>query len=409
MSPVPSPALRPRPGAPRLRRAALGLVAATAVAAGAAAEGLRRLPDLRFGRAAHAITALPDGRFLVTGGFSVQPRPVAVAEVFDPADGGFHATGAMLAPRFGHTASPLPDGTVLVAGGWDGAGAVLAAAERFDPATGRFRPLPPMGEARAGHVAVGLADGRVLLIGGVGPGREHRATAETFDPRTGRFSPAGRMTEPRENHAAVRLADGRVLVCGGHHGNRATRRVLASAEVFDPVSGRFSPAGPLLFRRHKHDAVRLGDGRVLVTGGAGGDDAPGDTTEFFDPARGTFSAGPRLGRARFKHAGTSVALDDGTALVLGGADRPERFLPAPDRFEPLPAALLAGAESYAATARSGQGGILLAGGYGDAIRGGSVAWLIVPDRLPRRGRPPLPDSAGPRPTSASPASPPVLP
>lgn len=367
-------------------RAAFGLMT---VLAGADAADIQRAADLRFGRAVHAVTALADGRFLVTGGFSTQPEPVPLAELFDPAAGVFRTIGPMVVPRFGHTASLLPDGTVLIAGGWDGFGAVLAAAELFDPATETFRPLPPLREARAGHAAVMLADGRALLIGGVGAGQSFLASAETFDPRTGRFTRAGRMGEARENLAAVRLADGRVLVCGGHHGRRAALRILASAELFDPGTNRFTSTGALRIPRHKHDAVLLPDGRVLITGGASRGDTPGDTTEFYDPVAGIFSSGPRLQRSRFKHFGTSVLLADGTVLVLGGASQPERFLPAANRFELLPSARFTGAESYAATARSVQGNILHTGGYGDGIRGAKTAWLMRPAPLPA----PRPDQA----------------
>lgn len=361
-------------------RAALLLASATLAPAAAQALEITQLPGLRIGRAVHAVTPLPDGRFLVTGGFTAQPNPVAEAEIYEPAARAFRTIGSLITPRYGHTSTPLADGTVMLAGGWDASGSVLASAELFDPATGTFRTLPAMREARAAHVAVALADGRVLLTGGMGSRAQFLASAEIFDPRTGRFTPAAPMGAPRENHAAVRLADGRVLVCGGHVGRRAGRLIHDSAELFDPASNRFVPTGSLGSRRHKHDAVLMPDGRVLVTGGASRGDDPGATTEFYDPATGTFSPGPRLQRDRFKHFGTSVALDDGTVLILGGATVPERYLSDSNRFETLPGLRLADAESYAVAARSPDGSILLAGGYGAGIRGSASAWLIVPAR-----------------------------
>ena len=46
-----------------------------------------------------------------------------------------------------------------------------------------------------------------------------------------------------------------------------------SAEVWDPATNAFSPAGSLEQRRAGHTATLLLDGRVLVVGGLGGDDA----------------------------------------------------------------------------------------------------------------------------------------
>ncbi len=209
------------------------------------------------------------------------------AEIYDPDARAFRSAGSMIAPRFGHTSSLLPDGTVLIAGGWDANGSILASVEVFDPSTGVFRPLSPMREARAGHVMVVLADGRVLFLGGVGERAQFLASAETYDPRTGRFATVGPMAVARENHAAVRLADGRVLVCGGHVGRRASQRILDSAELFDPASDRFIPTGSLGSNRHKHDAVLMRDGRVLITGGASVADERNATSEFYDPTSGT--------------------------------------------------------------------------------------------------------------------------
>ena len=70
-------------------------------------------------RACHRLTALTDGRVLVTGGMGPAGYTDS-AEVFDPATGEFTATGAMHAARACHTATLLPNGLVLVAGGLNG-------------------------------------------------------------------------------------------------------------------------------------------------------------------------------------------------------------------------------------------------------------------------------------------------
>src|SRR5262249_8857278 len=65
-----------------------------------------------------------------------------------------------------------------------------------------------MSTARATPTATALSDGRILVVGG--------ATAELYDPGAGAWSPAGTLSKPRSGYfVAVRLADGRVLVAGG--------------------------------------------------------------------------------------------------------------------------------------------------------------------------------------------------
>ena len=106
-----------------------------------------------------------------------------------------------------------------------------------------------------------LADGRVLLVGGEASGA--LATAELFDPATGTFSPAGSMTRPRSIGAsATLLRDGRVLVVGGG------ADVGTSAELYDPATDTFAPTGAMTVGRGGfHTATLLKDGRVLLTGG----------------------------------------------------------------------------------------------------------------------------------------------
>ena len=241
-------------------------------------------------RAAHTATLLPNGKVLVAGGFAGDEHSLASAEVFDLATGIFASAGDMSAPRAGHTATLLPNGKVLIAGGYNGN--YLASAELYDPAAGTFTSTSRMVTARNGHVAILLPNGKVLLAGGVGVGWTFLADAELYDPATNTFTATGNMLAARESHTATLLANGRVLIAGGHRGRRAAITIYSSAEIYDPATGRFSVTGDMTRIRHKHEAVLLADGRVLIIGGADERDGrPAYTSaEIYNPARGTFTA-----------------------------------------------------------------------------------------------------------------------
>ena len=327
------------------------------------------------GRAAHTATALPDGRVLVAGGFA-RENSAQAAEVYQPSAGRFSPLPPMITTRHSHTATLLRDGRVLIAGGYGEGTATLATAELFNPATNTFTPTGSLVAARANHVTVLLKNGKVLIAGGLGPGWEFLSSAEIYDPLTGRFSPTGRMTAARESHVAALLLDGRVLIAGGHQGRRADMRLHASAETYNPATGVFSRVGDMCIRRHKHDAVLLPDGHVLVTGGSDQRDSDGvyDSSELFNPTTGTFTAGPPMKLGRYKHAGSSLVLPTGLVLIAGGAPQAETYDPRNHTFSIVAGeARMAGLFSAVALLRSG--GALITGGYGNGGGPRPSAWL----------------------------------
>jgi hypothetical protein len=274
-------------------------------------------------------TLLADGRVLVLSGNAVSP------ELYDPATGKFGPTGSISTARGGETATRLLDGRVLVAGGFgvvdSTAGAGLSSAELYDPRTGEFSPTGSMATDRYYHTASLLPDGRVLIAGGyhvtdvmrttsegVGAAGEELASAELYDPKTGTFSPTGSMSTRRSGHTAVPLADGRVLVLGGGMGPA----FLATAEIYDPNTGTFGPTGSMPDNRQGYAATLLPDGHVLVSGGfilspevgQGPSDVP--TAELYDPATGKFSQTGTLIQPRV--SATATRLADGRVLVAGG-------------------------------------------------------------------------------------------
>jgi WD40 repeat protein len=261
-------------------------------------------------RQSHTATLLPDGSVLVVGG------GFGSVESYDAASGTWSETNPLSTAFFYHSATLLPGGDVLIAGG--GADS-LKTVELFDPNADAAIRGPSLVKRRQSHTATLLRDGRVLVVGGrrypSNPLTSWTKSAEIYDPVTGRWSKTGSLESPRIGNTATLLLDGRVLVTGGAPLNQG--RPLSSAEIFDPATGRWTPTGSLLTRRFGHSATLLADGKVLVVGGNDSRLAGAvASAEVFDPTSGVWSQAGSLTEVRRHH--TATLLTDGRVLVVGG-------------------------------------------------------------------------------------------
>ena len=320
-------------------------------------------------RAGHSATLLPDGRVLITGG--AFPR-VTSAELYDPSTGEFSATADMLDGELGR-AVLLANGKVLIAhgdlsaelydpvlgtssatgslvsgfGDYDQQTIALLPDDRvlfvnccqreqlYDPSTGAFSLTGaigfmnvPLGVDHDGFAGARLANGNVLVSGGYG---EETNTvgigAAIYDWRTGVFVQTGNMTTPRQDHTATTLGDGTVLIAGSR-AMTSSAPPLASAEIYDPVAGVFSPTANMTTGREGQTATLLLDGRVLIAASSQFVTQPSEglkSAELYTPSRPVpapilFSlSGEGRGQGAIWHSATGEVASASNPAVAGEA------------------------------------------------------------------------------------------
>jgi len=273
-------------------------------------------------------TLLRDGRVLLVGGTN---QSGSIAQLFDPISGTVHQVGSMTDGRSGgHTATLCSDGKVLVWGGGTLLDTVFTYSntwEIFDPTTdtftnrgfGAYVAYPNSVALRTGHSATLLTDGRVLIAGGASirdgltfsdwsgdNGLSLNTTLLVDLNSTGMQVQIGNpMGTSRYGHSAIRLLDGRILVAGGQNcvGVAGTHRYsltdLTSAEIYDPTTGQWAPAGNLNFSSHARNPRLMADGRVMFA-----------EAEVFDPITLTFALVP-ASDSGFDRFPSGVLLPDG--------------------------------------------------------------------------------------------------
>gem|GEM_PF-517262 len=354
----------------------------------------------------HTATLLPNGKVLAAGGDEYgDNNALSTAEVYDPATGIFTPTAFMGMSRIYHAAALLlPNGRVLICGGYNGSASVTSA-ELYNFGFGVPRTLDSIRVSPAGAIVepggtqqftatgyfsdstsreLAASDGlswavehdtvAVVDPNGLAEGRAYGKTRVTVSSGSviagaaltvtiDKFSATGSMLAGRHMHTATLLRNHKVLVTGGNDGGYI---YLASAELYDPVSGTFDSAPAMNSPRGRaHAATLLLNGKVLVTGGDNGTTAV-SSAELYDPVNGIFSNTDSMSVARNYH--TSTLLPDGRVLIAGGSDETGASVAAAELYDPntdtfsTTGAMSVGRHIHAAVLLP-NGKVLITGGY----------------------------------------------
>lgn len=277
---------------------------------------------------------LSDGRLLAAGG-TAQYDPfqgLRDALVFDPGTATWSAAPDMAGGRWYPALLTLPDGRILAISGLGADGGLNQVPEAYTEGSG-WRPLPSPGPwPMYAHLTL-LRDSRVFYSG-AHYGGNNDVQPSIWDIRTGAHTPVPGLTAPqmRSQGATVILPparEQRVMVLGGgghseehHHGMGGVSDV-AVADLSVPAP-RYQRVADLHQARMHLNATLLPDRTVLATGGAQIEEDAAHASrhaEIYDPVTGRWTQGAAARVPRLYH---SVALLTPDAKVITAGSNPER-------------------------------------------------------------------------------------
>jgi galactose oxidase-like protein/Kelch motif protein len=266
------------------------------------------------GRLHQTMTRASGDRVVVAGGVVFKTThwdPVDNVDVYLPVDRKWSSASRMIDARSDHAATTMLNGNVIVIGGNQGP-RLLQSVEIYDVKDDRWLRASPLPEPRTSHSAFTLRDGRVLVAGGIVPSGSATDTTWIYNPPSDQWSEGPRMTLARTQHAAVPLAKGDILFIGGDGAASGT------SERWVADLGRFVNSGALVDPRLAAQAAALPDGRVVLIGGMPPRDdefAPLRSAEIWDPVTERWTELPPSPTPR---AWPSIVMIGGVVYQLGG-------------------------------------------------------------------------------------------
>jgi fibronectin type 3 domain-containing protein len=237
-------------------------------------------------------TTLGDGRIMTFSGLNLLGGTNSSVEIYDLKNAGAgwtSPTAAPFSPPLYPRLALLPNGTAFFTG--HGSGTSLANSWIFNAATGAWTASAPTTMDRTYGSAVILPllppsyTPKVMSFGGGSP-----ATSSTeiidLSATSPRWTSGPNMSTGRIQMNAVILPNGTVLALDGSVNNEAPDTPGKAADLYDPVTNTFSPAGTASYSRLYHStALLLPDARVVSMGsnarGRGGYQA---AIEIYTPA-----------------------------------------------------------------------------------------------------------------------------
>ncbi len=268
------------------------------------------------------VALLPNGRILLASGTENDPtHTVSRAAVYNPVTGTF-SLQSIDWDLFCNAMSHLPDGRILITGGTLQYNPFLGIKNTtiFNPVTEEFIRVQDMAQGRWYPSNATLADGRTMVFSGISDTGSFNNTVEMYDVTSGWTLPVTAPFVPPLYPWLHLLPNGKIFFSGS----------TPSSAIFDPATQSWTQnVATTVYGQDRHygSSVLLplspSDGyrtRIMIMGGNTPATATAEMIDLGAPAP-AWQALPPMSAPRIEM--NAVILPTGTVLALGGSARDE--------------------------------------------------------------------------------------
>ncbi len=267
------------------------------------------------GRSYHSSVALPDGSIVLMGGYA------ASNDVWRSVDNGSTWTemnsSAGWSARYAHSSVALPDGSIVLMGGIDASFNYKNDVWRSTDNGATWTEMNSSADwsARESFRSVALPDGSIVLMGGYDGSSKNDVWRSVDNGSTWTEMNSSAGWSARYAHSSVALPDGSIVLMGGidasfNYKNDVWRSTDNGATWTEMNSSADWSA------RHSHTSVALPDGSIVLMGGLDGS-LKNDVWHSTDNGA-TWTEMNSSADWSARHCLSSVALPDGNIIIMGG-------------------------------------------------------------------------------------------
>lgn len=206
-----------------------------------------------------------NGKLYLLGGYPASRQTARTVQVYDIASSHWELGPPLPQPN-NHGMAAGVNGRVYLIGGQTtdlSEGPYVDTVYELDPARGEWVEKARMPTARSSGVAV-VQDGKIYVAGGRPP---HGSDFAVYDPKSDHWQVLPNLPSQR-NHITGAAIKGRIHVVGGRLGQGLSAQMTTVHEVFDPQTGSWTTAAPMLRARSGMNGV-MARGCFHVWGGEG--------------------------------------------------------------------------------------------------------------------------------------------